>query len=74
MLYQSLGKSKTEREEVYRELFRYELEPGEIYKIRKATNGNFALGIEIFSEEIRSNLGSGVSPGKAGRPPKTNAD
>lgn len=68
MLYQSLGKSRTERVEVYWELFRYELEPGEIDKIRKATNGNFALGIEIFSEEIRSNLGSGVLPGKAGRP------
>jgi len=74
VLYQSLGKSRTDREEVYRELFRYELEPGEIDKIRKATNGNCALGSERFSEAIGRNMGRGVSPGKAGRPRKTNAD
>jgi putative transposase len=54
-----------EREEAYREIFRNDLEP-EIEKIKKATNGNFALGSEGFSEEIRSNLGRGGSPGKAG--------
>jgi putative transposase len=69
-LYLSLGKSRKEREEAYRELFRYDLEPGEIDKIRKATNGNFALGNERFSEEISKNLGRRVSPGKAGRPKK----
>ena len=69
-LYLSLGKSRKEREEAYCELFRYDLEPGEIDKIRKATNGNFALGNERFSEEISKNLGRRVSPGKAGRPKK----
>jgi putative transposase len=69
-LYLDLGKNRQEREEAYRELFRYDLEPGEIDKIRKATNGNFALGNERFSEEISKNLGRRVSPGKAGRPKK----
>jgi len=73
-LYQSLGKRRTEREGAYRELFRYDLEPGEIDKIRKATDGNFALGSERFSEEISRKLSRRVSPGKAGRPRKTSAD
>ena len=32
----------------YRELFRYELDPGVVDAIRKATNGNFALGDPRF--------------------------
>ena len=73
-LYFDFGKSKKEREEAYRELFRYDLEPKEIDKIRKATNGNFALGNERFSEEISRNLGRRVSPGQAGRPKKVKVE
>ncbi len=71
-LYESLGKNHTERELAYRELFRYELEAGEIEKIRKATNGNFALGNTRFPEEIGKSLDRRVTPGKAGRPRKRN--
>jgi putative transposase len=46
------------------------MEPGEIDKIRKATNGDFALGNARFSETISINPGRRVSPGKAGRPKK----
>ena len=69
-LYQSLGRTDAERQMAYRELFRYELESGEIDKIRKATNGNFALGNNKFKEEISKMLGRRVTPGKAGRPKK----
>ena len=48
----------------------HELEPGEVDKIRKATNGNFALGTIRFQEEIGRMLGRRVSPGQAGRPRK----
>jgi putative transposase len=48
VLYQNLGYDNEERQFAYRELFRHELEPGEIDKIRKATNGNFALGSSRF--------------------------
>ena len=51
-LYQALGRTASERQNAYRELFRYELEPGEIDEIRKATNGNFALGNSRFKQEI----------------------
>ncbi len=70
VLYQTLGKSDNEREMAYRELFRNELEPGKIDTIRRATNGNFALGNNRFFEELSRNLGRRVTPGKAGRPRK----
>lgn len=69
-LYQALGKSEEEKQSAYRELFRYDLESGEIDKIRKATNGNFAVGARRFQEEISEMLGRRVFPGKAGRPKK----
>lgn len=69
-VYLSLGSSREERQEVYRELFRHELEPGVIDQIRQATNGNFALGNQRFTEEISAILDRRVVPGKAGRPYK----
>ena len=60
--------SEKARQERYRELFRVNLEPGLIDEIRRATNGNFALGNEQFKEQISEMLGRRASPGKAGRP------
>jgi len=70
-LYMDLGQTDAERQAAYRELFRYELESGEIDRIRKATNGNYALGNTRFKEEISEMLGRRVVPGKAGRPKKS---
>ena len=70
VLYQNLGHDNEERQFAYRELFRHELEPEKIDKIRKATNGNFALGLNRFIEEVSKMLGRRVTPGKAGRPRK----
>ncbi len=72
-LYQSLGRTASKRQDAYRELFRRELEPGEIDAIRKATSGNFALGNSRFQQEISEMLGRRVTPGKAGRPRKKNS-
>ena len=73
-LYQDLGRTDAERQIAYRELFRYDLESGEIDKIRNATNGNFALGNNRFQQEISEMLGRRVVPGKAGRPRKKNGE
>ncbi len=73
-LYLSLGKTETERQIVYRDLFRHELQSEEIDTIRRAANGNFALGSNRFKEEISEILGRRVTPGKAGRPKKTDVD
>lgn len=61
----NLGHDNEERQFAYRELFRHELEPEKIDKIRKATNGNFALGSNRFIEEVSKMLGRRVTPGKA---------
>lgn len=70
-IYQSLGTTEGNRQQAYRELFRQELDPGMIDSIRKATNGNFALGSNRFSEQIAHVLGRRVVPGRAGRPSKS---
>jgi len=69
-LYEALGLDATARQAAYRELFRYELEPGLVDEIRRATNGNFALGSERFATQVSSALGMRVVPGKSGRPRK----
>ncbi|MCP3942080.1 MAG: transposase [Desulfobacteraceae bacterium] len=69
-LYGDLGHGDEERVSAYREFFMNELDPVEIDKVRKATNGNFALGSNRFQEEIGNMLGHRVSPGQAGRPRK----
>ena len=72
-LYEALGSDPLARQQSYRELFRYELEPGMVDSIRQASNGNFALGNERFAAEVAANLGRRVTPGKPGRPCKVAA-
>ena len=69
-LYQRLGESSSQRQERYRELFRNQLDQGMIDQIRRATNGNFALGNDRFKSQVEEALGRRVSPGKTGRPCK----
>ena len=69
-VYRSLGADAISRETAYRELFRYELDPGAVDSIRLATNGNFALGDARFAADIGAVLGRRVVPGRPGRPRK----
>jgi putative transposase len=68
--YVALGSDPEVRLAAYRELFRFELDPGVVDEIRTATNGNFALGDPRFAALIESALGKRVTPGKSGRPCK----
>ena len=68
LLYDALGTDAASRQAAYRELFRYELEPGLVDKIRRATNGNYALGNEDFAAQVTAALGRRAAPGKSGRP------
>lgn len=70
-LYQALGADATQRQAAYRELFRYQLEPGLVDHIRRATNGNYALGNEQFAAQVNAALGQRAIPGQSGRPRKT---
>ena len=69
-LYAALGLDAASRQAAYRELFRYELEPDMVDKIRRATNGNFALGNDRFAADAALALGRRTMPGKSGRPRK----
>jgi putative transposase len=70
-LYAVLDRDDRARQVAYRELFRYQLDPGMIDKIRAATNGNYALGSSHFQAQVAAMLGRRVTPGRSGRPPKT---
>lgn len=67
-LYQVLGLDAAGRQAAYRELFRFQLDNGIVDEIRKATNGNYALGDALFVQQIEDALGRRVTSGKAGRP------
>lgn len=69
-LYSALGRDATARQSAYRELFRYALEPCLLDKIRRATNGNFALGNEQFAAQVAAMIGRRAAPGHSGRPRK----
>lgn len=68
VLYEALGRDAETRQAAYRELFRYQLDPGMIDQIRTATNGNYVLGNALFKAQISEALGRRVEAGKAGRP------
>jgi putative transposase len=69
-VYEALGVEPEVRRQAYRALFRCELERGLVDAIRKASNGNFALGDERFGQQIGRALGRRALPGRSGRPGK----
>ena len=69
-LYTALSKDEKTRQAVYRELFRYQLDPGMIDEIRVAANSNYALGSSKFQAQVAIALGRRVTPGESGRPRK----
>ncbi|WP_317536147.1 hypothetical protein [Nitrosomonas sp. Is37] len=65
-LYMALGLDDTGRQRAYRELFRDELELDLVNEIRRAINGNFALGNERFVVQVSAALGLRAVPGSLG--------
>ncbi len=68
--YLSLGDTDVSTAEVYRELFRSELEIGLVDQIRAATNGNYVLGGSRFAAEIEAMIGRRARRRCPGRPKK----
>ena len=69
-LYLALGKDQESRLAAYQALFLDELKQDALGAIRDASNGNFVLGDDRFTQEIEAALGRRVSPGLSGRPRK----
>lgn len=67
-VYDGLGADAGAREAAYRQLFDDQLSPGLIKQIRRATNGNYALGSKRFAAQVEQALDRRASPGLAGRP------
>ncbi len=72
-LYLALGRGPATRQAAYRELFRYELEPGLVDQIRTATNGGFVLGSTRYADEVTRMLTRRTQRGQAGRPRQSEA-
>ncbi|PWF47846.1 transposase [Massilia glaciei] len=68
--YDALGADQNSRQAAYRELFRFELAPDLVDDIRRATNGNLALGDQRFAAQIEAALGRRAAAGTPGRPRK----
>lgn len=69
--YERLGQNAEERQVVYRELFRTELEPKEISEIRDMVNKGWPLCSERFKDEIERVLRRAARPPKRERPTKS---
>lgn len=72
--YLRLARDDTDRRDAYRALFKAHLEAETVDEIRKATNGNFALGNGRFKKEIEDALGRRVQRGRSGRPRRREND
>lgn len=71
--YLRLGASNAERTRAYLELFRSDIAAERIDEIRQATNGNIALGTELFERQMAAALGRRAARGNAGRPARSAA-
>ena len=69
-IYTALGKQAQERQAAYEALFIETFDAGLVSDIRRATNGNFALGNARFQAEVTAALGRRAMPGESGRPRK----
>ena len=67
-LYMLLAQECSERRAAYRDLFEDELPSEQVEFIRRATNGNFALGDAAFVKQAADVLAQYVEPRLAGRP------
>lgn len=69
-LYSRLGEDPNSRECAYRALFDDALTLSTIDEVRRATNGNLALGTKNFTDEMASILGRPLTRQLGGRPKK----
>jgi putative transposase len=67
-VYAALAPQPVAREKAYRDLFDTPLATKTINKVRRAVNGNFALGDKAFTSALAATLGRRVVPGQGGRP------
>lgn len=67
-LYLALGNEKIQRQDNYRELFKYQIVEHRLEDIRSKTNKGMTLGTAGFAIEIENLTGHRMTAKKAGRP------
>lgn len=75
-IFKRLGRSASERQKEYRALFRARLDEEFVEALRKATNGDWALGSERFARTIANAANRRAAPLAKAAPlprPQTNA-
>jgi putative transposase len=72
--YQQLGRTRPERQAIYRDLFGTAAGTPLLEQIRRATNGGFVLGDSAYRSSVARTLGRRVAPSAPGRRPRSNAE
>jgi len=67
-LYTALGTIPTERQQAYRELFRYHVDDAQLHEIRDALNHELVLGRSYFKDKIEAMTQRQTRLGVPGRP------
>lgn len=67
-LYLKLGRTDAERQQRYRELFRFQVDGELLNDIRKAANKGLVLGNDRFVAEVEALTGKELHEKKRGRP------
>ena len=67
-LYLALGKTPSDRQHAYRELFRSRLDASQLHEIREILNHELVLGREDFKDRIAQMTRRQVRRGRDGRP------
>lgn len=67
-IYRRLGRSESERQAAYRQLFRAQVAKAEVQLIRDATNKAWALGTDRFRRKVEALAGRRAAPLPKGRP------
>lgn len=72
-VFMTLGQDATSRSTAYRAMLFEDDSPAGVEAIRRMTQGNYALGSSRFTEEIAAMLGRRATPGRRGRPARSQA-
>lgn len=67
-VFADLAQTPAKRERAYQNLFATTIPTNILNKVRRAANGNFALGDKRFAAEMAQRLGREVIPREGGRP------
>lgn len=73
-LYWALGNTPFEREAAYRHLMERGMSSNEIARLERAVQAEWALGSDVFRQDLERRVQRRVGPARRGRPPKNDSE